>query len=331
MRRTLRLGLLALGIVAFIAGCSGGGGGSGVATTRPVGPMHFVALPALPRPFGTLGRLADNDNDDTVIALVDGHLYRYDPWTSGAIWIELGRDLPSAQSRVVSWNDRVWYLTNDRGHLELVSIALSAEVRSDTRAVTGDGAAGYAVVAARDAIYVFGADGGFRVDRDGLYSDFPGPPDRRAVTDWSTERLAELGDGTIVVADDDHLQWIYEPDLARWHDPPSGVQPRDIRSVSVASDGAYLIAGVPPEALRLAASNRLEPLSTALITGCETPELYPSDLGILTVGCGKATLVDAENQSVDVPAGTVVVHGPRGRPVAIRSDTGELLMLQPAQ
>ena len=247
----LRLGLLALVAVA-LAGCSGGGSSGDAATTRPVGPMRFVALPAPPRPLGPLGRIVDND--DTVIALVEGHLYRYDPWTPGAIWIELGRDLPTARSRLVSWNDRVWYLTNDRGGLELVSVALSAEPRSDTRAVSGDAAAGYAIVAARDAVYVFGAGGGFRVDRDGVYTEFLGPPDSRAVTDWSTERLAELGDGTIVVTDGNHLDWIYEPDLSRWRDPPSEVQPRDIRSITVDRDGAYLIAGSPPEALPTLAS-----------------------------------------------------------------------------
>ena len=329
MRRTLRVGLLALAVTAAIAGCSGGSGNS-APTTKPTGPLRFVALPASPRALGQTGRLVDND--DTVIALIEGRLYRYDPWTPGAIWLELGRDLPSTRSRLVTWNDRVWYLTNDRGRLELASVALSGDRRSDTRAVSGATDASFGIMAARDALYVFGTEGGFRVDRDGLYTEFPGPPDSRAVSDWSTAQLAELGDGTIVVADDKRVQWIYEPDLAHWRVPSSGVQPRDIRSISVANDGAYLIAGSPPQALRLAASNRLEPLSTAPIIGCDAPELYPNDLGLVSVGCGKATLIDgAENQSVDVPAGTLVVHGPRGRPLVIRSDTGELLLLQPSQ
>src|SRR6185436_8227214 len=106
-----------------------------------------------------------------------------DPWAPGTTWTERGRDLPSAKSRLVAWNDRVWYLTSDRGRLELASVALSDEQRSDTRVVIGTTDASVAILAARDAIYVFGADGGFRVDRDGAYSEFPGPPDRRAVSD----------------------------------------------------------------------------------------------------------------------------------------------------
>jgi hypothetical protein len=323
MRRTLRHGLLVLVAVATAVGCSGGGKGE---SEKPAA-LRFSALPQPPKPFDTAGRLADND--DTILALIDGRLFRYDPWTTGAIWLELGRDLPSARSRLVSWNDRVWYLTNDHGRLELATVALSGEQRADTRAVSGATDASLAILAARNAIFVFGAEGGFRIDRDGVYSEFPGAPNRQAVPDWSTARLAELDDGTVVVTDADHLSWIFEPDLARWREPPTDLEPSDVRSITVSTDGVYIVAGTPPKGQRLVASNRLEAVNAALDSNCNTSALYPSDLGIVTVGCGRATLADGtEVHRIDVPAGTSIVHGPRGRPLAIRSDSGALSLLQ---
>ena len=88
-----------------------------------------------------------------------------------------------------------------------------------------------------DAVYVFGADGGFRVGRDSEYSEFPGPPDRRAISDWSTAQLAELTDGSIVVVDGQRLRWIFEPDLARWREPASDLAQREIRSMAASDDG----------------------------------------------------------------------------------------------
>ena len=324
MRPTLRQGLLSLALVAAIVGCSGG---SKDESAKPAGSLQFGVLPAPPKPFDSTGRIADND--DTVVALIAGRLFRFDPWTTGAIWLELGRDLPSARSRLVSWNDRVWYLSNDHGRLELASVALSGEQRADTRAVGGATDAGLAIMAARDAIFVFGAEGGFRVDRDGVYSEFPGAPNRQSVPDWSAVQLAELEDGTIVVADDQHLRWIFEPDLSRWREPPTDLEPPDVRSITVSNDGAYIVSGSPTRAVRLIASNRIEPVSVSLDSKCTAAALYPSDLGIVTVGCGKATLADSTRaHTVDVPAGTSIMHGPRGRPLAIRADKGELSLLQ---
>jgi hypothetical protein len=165
---TLRNGLLAFAAVAALVACSGGGKAD---SAQPEGPLRFAALPAPPKAFDAAARLVEND--DNVLALIDGRLYRYDPWTPGAIWLELGRDLPSAHSRLVSWNDRVWYLTTDHGRVELASVALSGEQRSDTRSVSGATDAKFAVLAARDALFVFGVDGGFRVDADGIYGAPP--------------------------------------------------------------------------------------------------------------------------------------------------------------
>jgi hypothetical protein len=323
---TLRHGLLVSAVVALVS-CSSGGKAS---SPPPEGPLRFSALPAPPKPFDSTARLVDND--DNVLALIDGHLYRYDPWTPGAIWLELGRDLPSAHSRLVSWNDRVWYLTTDHGRLELASVALSGEQRADTRSVSGATDANFAVLAARDALYVFGAEGGFRIDADGVYAEFPGPPDRQAVADWSTAQLAELADGTIVVSDDQHLRWIFEADLSFWRQPSGDLSQRDIRSITVSSDSAYLVADSPPSAFRLVASNRLDPVSAPLDAKCDTQLLFPSDLGIVTVGCATVSVAfGTATQKTDVPAGTRVVHGPRGRPLAIRSGNGELSLLQSAQ
>ena len=324
---TLRQGLLAFAAVAALVGCSGSGK---TGSAQPQGPLRFSALPAPPKAFDAAARLVEND--DNVLALIDGRLYRYDPWTPGAIWLELGRDLPSARSRLVSWNDRVWYLTTDHGRVELASVALSGEQRSDTRSVRGATDAKFAVLGARDALFVFGVDGGFRVDADGIYTEFPGPPDRQAVGDWSTAQLAQLADGTIVVSDDQHLRWIFEPDLSLWRPLPTDIGQRDIRTISVSSDSAYLVADSPPSALRLVASNRVEPVTAPLDAKCNLQSLYPSDLGIVAVGCGRASVVaGAVTQTVDVPAGTRVAHGPRGRPLTIRSDNGELALLQSAQ
>jgi hypothetical protein len=185
-----------------------------------------------------------------------------------------------------------------------------------------------AIFAAREAVYVFGADGGFRVDRDAKYSEFPGPPDRRAVSDWSTAQLAELSDGAIVVVDGQRLRWIYEPDLVRWREPAKDLGQREIRSMVPSDDGAYLIAGSPTEILRLVAANRVEPVSSKLRAGCDTAALYPTDLGLALVSCGTITLADAAGtHSVAVPAGTTIVRGPRGRPLAVRADAAEVYLL----
>jgi hypothetical protein len=285
----------------------------------------------LPLPPPPLPIVADTvvDNADTVLALGGGRLFRFDPWTPGAIWVERERDLPSATSRLVSWNDRVWYLTNDPGRLELASVALSDDHRSDTRAVSGATDASWAIVAARDAVYVFGADGGFRIDRDGEYSEFPGPPDRRAVADWSTAELVELSDGSIVVVDGQRLRWIFEPDLARWREPASDLGQLEIRSMTASDDGAYLLAGSPTQLLRLVAANSLEPVNSPLGSGCDTATLYPTDIGLVFVGCGTVTLVgDAGTHSVVAPEGTIIVRGPRGRPLAVRRDAGEVALLE---
>ena len=324
MRRTLLHGLVAFGMVAAIAGCSGGGKNDADSPTQQ-GPLRFAAITAPPRPIPAT---AVADNADTVLALAEGRLLRYDPWAPGTTWTERGRDLPSAKSRLVAWNDRVWYLTNDRGRLELASVALSDEQRSDTRVVIGTTDASVAILAARDAIYVFGADGGFRVDRDGAYSEFPGPPDRRAVSDWSTAQLVELGDGAIVVVDGKRLRWIYEPDLAHWREPAKDLGQREIRSMALGDDGAYLLAGAPTEILRLVAANSVEAVSSKLGAGCDTASLYPTDLGLVLVSCGTALFADAAGtHSVDVPAGTSIVRGPRGRPLAVRADAAEVYLL----
>jgi hypothetical protein len=325
MRRTLCHGLLALVMVATIAGCSGGGKSDGDSAT-PEGPLRFAATPAPPRPIPANAVV---DNADTVLALAEGRLFRYDPWAPGATWVERGRDLPSAKSRLVAWNDRVWYLTNDRGRLELASVALSDEQRSDTRVLAGATDASFAIFAARDAVYVFGEDGGFRVDRDAKYSEFPGPPDRGAVSDWATAQLAELSDGAIVVVHGQHLRWIYEPDLAHWREPTKELGQREIRSMAASDDGTYLFASSPSEILRLVASNRVEPVNSKLRAGCNTAALYPTDLGLVLVSCGTITLADAAGtHSVAVPTGTSIVRGPRGRPLALRAEASEVYLLE---
>ena len=325
MRRTLCHGLLALVMVAAIAGCSGGSKSDADSKTQQ-GPLRFSAITAPPRP---LPANAVVDNADTVLALAEGRLLRYDPWATGTTWVERGRDLPSAKSRLVTWNDRVWYLTNDRGQLELASVALSDEQRSDTRVLVGATDGSPTVFAARDAVYVFGADGGFRIDRDAKYSEFPGPPDRRAVSDWSTAQLAELSDGAIVVVDGQRLRWIYEPDLAHWREPAKELGNREIRSMAPSDDGAYLLAGAPTEILRLTAANRVEPVDSKLRAGCNTAALYPTDLGLVLVSCGTITLADSTGtRTIDVPAGTSIVRGPRGRPLAVRADAAEVYLLE---
>ncbi|HUP72835.1 MAG TPA: hypothetical protein VM282_07290 [Acidimicrobiales bacterium] len=328
MRRTVRhwtvkFGLSALVMATAVAACSGGDDDG---STKSLGPLRFAPLPPPPLPIAANSVV---DNADTVLALGGGRLFRFDPWTPGAIWVERERDLPSAKSRLVSWNDRVWYLTNDRGRLELASVALSDEHRSDTRTVSGATDASLAIVAARDAIYVFGTDGGFRIDRDGEYFEFPGPPDRRAVSDWSTAELVELSDGSIVVVDGQRLRWIFEPDLARWREPAGDLGQREIRSMAASDDGAYLLAGSPSQILRLVAANSFAPVSSPLGPGCDTASLYPTDLGLALVSCGTVILVDdAGTHSVVAPEGTTIVRGPRGRPLAVRRDAGEVYLLE---
>ena len=234
-----------------------------------------------------------------------------------------------ARSRaLVTWNDRVWYLTTDRGRLELAAVALSGEQRSDTRVVRGTTDAHLAILAARRRLRLrcrWWIPSRWRRRS----TEFPGPPDPGAVSDWQTVQLAELSDGSIVVIDDKRVRWIYEPELTRWREPSSDLAQHDIRSITVSPDGAYLIAGSPPQISLMVASNRLEPVRSELGPECRTPALYPNDLGVVVVGCGTATLIDGTGSySIAVPAGTSIVHGPRGRPLAIRTDTGELSLLQ---
>ncbi|MEO5842750.1 MAG: hypothetical protein ABIQ73_16760 [Acidimicrobiales bacterium] len=324
MRRMLRHGLLVLVMVVAFAGCSGGG--SDAKSPTQSGPLRLGAIPAPPRPITPAAVV---DNADTVLALAGGRLLRYDPWATGATWVERGRDLPSTKSRLVSWNDRAWYLTTDRGSLELASVALSDEQRADTRVLSGATDASLAIFAARDAVYVFGADGGSRLDRDGKFSEFPGPPDRRAVSDWSTAQLAELSDGAIVVVDGNRLRWIYEPDLTRWREPASDLGQRQIRSMAPSDDGTYLLAGSPSQILRLVAANRVEPVTSQLDTDCNTAALYATDFGLALAGCGTITLADGKKKhAIDVPAGTSIARGPRGRPLAIRTDAAEVYLLE---
>ena len=310
--------LLALIAAVMLVSCSGGG-------NRDEG-LRFVELPDPPRKIGATTPIVENA--DTVIALVDGRLFRYDPWEEKAIWLELGRDLSSAKSRLVSWNDRVWYLTTDRGRLELASVALSGEQRADTRAVTGATDTPFAIVAARDGVYVFGADGGFRVDREGIYTSLPAPPLRDAVPDWSQARIAALDDGSIALTTGNRVRWVFEPDVAQWREPTTTVSDLDIRSVSVASDGLYLVVGAPPQVVRVAALNRVEPVATPLSPECAASTVYVTDVGPMAVGCGKARMVEAgTTREIDVPSGTSVLRGPRGRPLAVASN-GELSLLQ---
>ena len=317
-------GLLALVVLTTIAACSGNGGDAG--PPKGQGPLRFAAVLAPPRPVDANTVV---DNADMVLALADGRLLRFDPWTPGAAWVERERDLPTAKSRLVSWNDRVWYLTNDRGRLELVSVALSDFQRSDTRAVSGAPDAKLGILAARDAVYVFGDEGGFRIDLDGGYTEFPGPPGRGVVSDWSNAQLAELSDGSIVVVDGRRLRWIFEPDLLRWRPPPDELGQREIRSMAASDDGAYLYAGSPNEILRLVASNRLEPVSSRLGSGCDSASLYPTDVGLVLVSCGTVTLVDGDGtHSALAPEGTTIVRGPRGRPLAVRRQPGDLYLLE---
>ncbi|MEO8696260.1 MAG: hypothetical protein ABI658_22275 [Acidimicrobiales bacterium] len=324
MRRMLRHGLLALVAVAVLAGCSGGKDGADSAEQQ--GSLRFTALPAPPR---AIAADAVVDNADTVLALTDGRLLRYDPWATGATWVERGRDLPSTKSRLVSWNDRAWYLTTDRGSLELASVALSDDQRADTLVLRGPTDASVSIFAARDAVYVFGAEGGSRLDRDGKYSEFPGPPDRRAVSDWSSAQLAELSDGAIVVVAGNRLRWIYEPDVTRWREPTNDLGQREIRSMAPSDDGTYLLAGSPSQLLRLDAANLVEPVTSQLDTKCKSAALYATDLGLAVVGCGEINLADGnETHSIDVPAGTSIVRGPRGRPLAVRSDGAEVSLME---
>jgi hypothetical protein len=322
----LRHGLLALVVVAGLAGCSGGKDDADSGGDQ--GPLRFTAVPTPPRPIAANAVV---DNADTVLALAGGRLLRYDPWAPGAVWLERGRDLPRAKSRLVSWNDRVWYLTTDRGSLELASVALSDEQRADTLVLSGATDARFAIFAARDAVYVFGADGGSRLDRDGKYTDVPGPPDRR-VSDWSTAQLAELSDGAIVVVDGNRVRWIYEPTITRWREPAPDLGQRDIRSMVPSDDGTYLLARSPSQLLRLVAANRSEPVSSRLDTDCNPAALYATDLGLALVGCGVISLANVNGrQTIDVPPGTSIVRGPRGRPLAVRTDGAEVYLLELTQ
>jgi hypothetical protein len=99
--------------------------------------------------------------------------------------------------------------------------------------------------------------------------------------------------------------------------------------MTASDDGAYLLAGSPTQLLRLVAANSLEPVNSPLGSGCDTATLYPTDIGLVFVGCGTVTLVgDAGTHSVVAPEGTVIVRGPRGRPLAVRRDAGEVYLLE---
>jgi hypothetical protein len=317
MRWARRIAVALVAVLSAVA-CSGGGGdGTG---------LEFEKLPAPPRAVSKATRLVENA--DTVIVLIDGRLFRYDPWDSQPSWIEVGRDLPSAKSRLVSWNDRVWYLTTDRGRLDIASVTLSGERRSDTRAVSGATDSSFAIIDTRAAVYVFDEGGGFRIDLDGVYAEVPAPP-RRVVADWSKALVAELDDGSIVVAFDEHVQWIFTPDLAQWREPSSEITRDDTRSIYVNRDGLRVVAGTPPQAYRVVASNRLEPVAAPTAADCSAPAVYDSDIGPVVVGCGKATFAEGERtRRVDVPTGASVVSGPRGRPLALAAARGELWLLQ---
>jgi hypothetical protein len=284
-------------------------------------------LPGPPRKIGATTLIVENA--DTVIALLDGRLFRYDPWEDKAIWLERGRNLPSAKSRVVSWNDRAWYLTTDRGRLDMVSVALSGDQRSEQRSVTGSIDATWAIVAVRNGVYVFGAEGGFRIDRLTNLTPVIGPPTRDAVADWSNAQVAELDDGSIAVSFDGRVRWIFEPDVGRWREPSIEVTQLDIRSVSATNDGLYVVAGSPAQALRVVALNHVEPVTAPLPSDCAAPRLFVTDVGPMTVGCGKLRLIDGERtRDIDVPAGTSIITGPRGRPLAVGATNGELSLLQ---
>ena len=50
------------------------------------------------------------------------------------------------------------------------------------------------------------------------------------------------------------------------------------------------------------------------------------------VSCGTVTLVDgAATHSAVAPEGTTIVRGPRGRPLAVRRDVGEVYLLDLTQ
>jgi hypothetical protein len=316
-RHTLTQVVLALVVAVTVVGCSAGGDDDAG--------LKFEKLPAPPRALNAATPIVENA--DTVIAFIDGRLFRYDPWDEHPTWLELARDLPSAKSRIVSWNDRVWYLTTDRGRLEIASVTLSGERRSDTRVVSGATDASFAIVDGGTAVYVFGESGGFRIDLEGIYAEVPAPP-RGVITDWSKAIVAELDDGSIAVVFDNQVRMIFTPDIAQWREPSSEVAPKDARSITVTSDGLVLVAGTPAQAYRVTAANHLEPVAAAA-AGCDAPALYTSDVGAITVGCGKATLVEGEHtRRIDIPPGTSVVSGPRGRPLAIGAQKGEVWLLQ---
>jgi hypothetical protein len=311
--------VVALVAVLSIVGCSGGGGDD-------AGPK-FEKLPAPPRSLSNATQLVENA--DTVIVLIDGRLFRYDPWDAQPIWIEIARDLPSAKSRLVVWNDRVWYLTADRGPLDIASVTLSGERRVDARVVSGATDASFAIVDTRTAIYVFGEEGGFRIDLDGVYAEVPAPPRSDSDADWSKAVVAELDDQTIAIAFDQRVRWIFTPELAQWREPSSDITPEDTRSVFVSRDGLRVVAGTPPRAYHVVASNRLEPVDAPTAANCDAPAVYDSDLGPVVVGCGKATVTDGKRtRRLEVPAGASVVSGPRGRPLAVAATRGELWLLQ---
>lgn len=314
--------LLALLAAVTIVGCSSGGSRERANDDG----LHFVKLPAPPRPIGPTTPLVENA--DTVVVLTDGRLFRYDPWEPNPIWLELNRNLPSAKTRVVEWNDRAWYLTTDRGRLDMVSVTLSGDPRTDSRSVAGSTDASWAIVAARNGVYVFGAESGFFVDRLGNYHPIVGPPSRDAVADWSRAAAAELVDGSIAVVADNRVRLIYEPEVARWREPADELTQLDIRSVSVASEGLSVVAGSPPQAFRIVALNRVERLAAPLASDCATTAVFVTDVGPMAAGCGKVRVTDgAKTREIDMPANASIVSGPRGRPLAVATN-GELSLLR---
>ena len=157
----------------------------------------------------------------------------------------------------------------------------------------------------------------------------PGPPAGVAITDWSRTQLAELDDGAIAVSYDQRVRWIFEPDVALWREPPNDVTQLDVRSISAAGDGLYLVAGSPPQVVRMADVNRVEPVTAPLSPECAAPAVFATDVGPMAVGCGKVRVVEAgTTREIDVPAGTSIVTGPRGRPPAVATTNGELSLLQ---
>jgi hypothetical protein len=320
MRRRGTFVVLAAAAVFVFGACSGGDDTQGDR-------LDFVELPAPPRALNQSTPFVENA--DTVIALIEGRLFRYDPWDAHPTWLEVERGLPTAKSRLVSWNDRVWYLTTDRGQLEIASVALSGDRRSDTRVVAGATDEPLALVAARTAIYTLSEHGGFRIDGDGIYADVPPPPTSPAIADWSKAIVAELDDGTIAIASENELRLLYEPDVRQWREPSAGLAPAEILTITVTSEGLLFVAGTPPRAHRLSASNRLDALEAPLDANCTAPSVYTSDLGAIAVGCGTAVWKHGDQtRRVDVPAGTSIVAGPRGRPLAIAAAKGEISLLR---